>query len=339
MTANETSTMKHDVEADRERLAEEAFGRIRKGNHWRDWTYLAQGFEVGRNKAMRETHTNQPIGRGYNEAFGRWMNARPWARGIDKATRNHLLWIADHLVEIEAWRETLAANQRDKWNHPTTVKKAYEAAMKHKVAQEKGETVRSPMAEIKASLIQAQEEAHKWQRRAEEGGSLFDLRRDTAQDIARVLVKQLSPAKAEQIARAIRQELKQQKPAHAGVASESPRQSAPEPEADTPDDDTTEVGEQDKPDFSGVPTEQLVAELEAGCAAFEAHAELRRITEDLPPEPVASSRRKEVVAGKLRYGDNRDQASITREEWDAFRSAMATPDVNAKIEAAHDQLT
>ena len=58
---------------------------------------------------MREAGTNEPVGRGYNAAFGRWMDRNAWARKIDKATRNHLLWIADHLPQIEAWRETLPA--------------------------------------------------------------------------------------------------------------------------------------------------------------------------------------------------------------------------------------
>ena len=111
MTETENSTMRPDVEAERERLAAEAFERIRSGQHWRDWTYIAQGLDVGCNRAMRESYSNRPIGRGYNEAFGRWMDKHPWARKIDKATRNHLFWVADHLTQIEAWRDTLPVNQ------------------------------------------------------------------------------------------------------------------------------------------------------------------------------------------------------------------------------------
>ena len=217
MTETESSTMRPDVEAERERLAAEAFERIRSGQHWRDWTYVAQGLDVGRNRAMRETYSNQPAGRPYNEAFGRWMDAHPWARKIDKATRNHLFWVADHLTQIEAWRDTLPANQRDQWNHPTTVKRAYERAMRIATAKEEGKAVASPQAQMKAALIEAQEDRDKWRRRAEEGeGSLFDLRRDTPEDIARVLVEACTPSRIEKIVQAIRAELKRQKAAHAG---------------------------------------------------------------------------------------------------------------------------
>jgi hypothetical protein len=41
------------------------------------------------------------------------------------------LWAADHRSEIEAWRDTLAQNERDKMNHPTTLRRKYEAT--HKV--------------------------------------------------------------------------------------------------------------------------------------------------------------------------------------------------------------
>lgn len=217
MTTEESTRMRPDKEAEYERLAEEAYERIKTGQHWRDWTYVAQGLAAGRQKAMREAHTNQPSGRGYNEAFSRWMNTRPWARSLDKATRAHLLWVADHLVEIEGWRETLAQNQRDQWNHPTTVRRAYERAKKQDREQTAGEESKpSTMAQLKTSLVESQEEAATWKRRAEESGSLFDLRRDTPEDIARALVESCTPSRAEKIAKAIRDELKRQKAAHAG---------------------------------------------------------------------------------------------------------------------------
>ena len=74
MTENQHSMIsREDLDADRERLAAEAFERIRSGNHWRDWTYVAIGLQVGREKAMRDAHTNQPLGRTYNRAFADWM--------------------------------------------------------------------------------------------------------------------------------------------------------------------------------------------------------------------------------------------------------------------------
>jgi hypothetical protein len=173
---------------------------------------------------MREARTNDPYGPHYTRAFGRWMEdpaRRHWASdkvkgAVDRATRNHLLWCSDHMAEIEAWRDTLAQNQRAMWNHPTTIKRRYESAHREKVAREKGEPVLSPMAQLKAALNESQESEALWKRRAEESGSLFDLRRDTPEQIARALVANVTPSRAEKIAAAIRAELKRQKPAHAG---------------------------------------------------------------------------------------------------------------------------
>jgi hypothetical protein len=211
----EDSTMRESVAVERERLAAEAFERIRSGQHWSDWRYVAQGLETGRNRAMSEAYTNEPAGRRYNEAFGRWMDRNPWSRKIDKATRNHLLWVADHLPQIEAWRETLPANQRDQWNHPTSVKRAYERAMRVQVEKAEGRAGPTPMQAARQALVDAETERDHWRRQAEESGSLFDLRHDTPEQIARVLVESVTPSRAEQIVRAIRVELKRQR-AHAG---------------------------------------------------------------------------------------------------------------------------
>ena len=55
---------------DRLELAKEAEDRIRKGAHWTDWMYGADGFAVRRAKAMGEAGTNQPYGKAYTRAFG-----------------------------------------------------------------------------------------------------------------------------------------------------------------------------------------------------------------------------------------------------------------------------
>jgi hypothetical protein len=71
-----------ESEERKEKDAAEAAERIKRGQHWLDWMYIAEGLEVGRMKAMRRAGTNRPIGWGYNKAFGDWLNERPWARAI-----------------------------------------------------------------------------------------------------------------------------------------------------------------------------------------------------------------------------------------------------------------
>jgi hypothetical protein len=85
------------------------------------------------------------------------------------------------------------ANQRDAWNHPTTVKRAYERAHKMAVAKAAGEPVLSHVGQLKAALVESETERDRWKRQAEEAGSLFNLYKDSAEVIARVLVESVRP--------------------------------------------------------------------------------------------------------------------------------------------------
>jgi hypothetical protein len=228
MTAIETTTTgavpskATDLEEQREQRAAEAYERIRSGQHFRDWRFVAEGLAVGRTKAMRTSYSNQAMGSRYNKAFGEWMNARPWAKAIDKATRNHLLWLADHLAEVEAWRETLAEDQRQKLNHPSVVKRNFEQAHRIEEQRKAGEPAAvSPMAALKAELIKEQEQSAMWKRRAERGGSLFDIHNDSVRSIAITFSGELEtrPGRAEAIAREVlkvEKEKKSRRKGHAG---------------------------------------------------------------------------------------------------------------------------
>ena len=179
-----------DVNSDerKEILAAEADERIRKGSHWSDWGFIADGFAVGRSKAMHASGSNKPYGKGYTEKFAAWMAERPWAKRIDKSTRNHLLWVADHRSEIEAWRETLAQNERDKLNHPTNLKRKFESAQRVSAkdpALPKKET-------NKDALVRALDEAHAEIKRLKaDGGSLFDCRKSPLKTIARIMGEEM----------------------------------------------------------------------------------------------------------------------------------------------------
>ena len=94
-------------------------------NDWAKWMFIADGLMVGRRWALAKAGTQEPVGRGYNTAFSQWMATRHWARDLDKPTRNHLFWCADHRSEIEAWRDELPPQERVKKNHPSHMRRAY----------------------------------------------------------------------------------------------------------------------------------------------------------------------------------------------------------------------
>jgi hypothetical protein len=111
----------------REQLAVEAMERIKSGAHWQDWRFIADRLQDGRLWAQNRAHTDRPAGSAYNRAMGQWLDAHPWSRDLDKATRGHLFWYLDHRAEVEAWRETLPQNVRARLNHPTATKRRFDA--------------------------------------------------------------------------------------------------------------------------------------------------------------------------------------------------------------------
>ena len=164
-----------ESEERKERLAAEADIRIKSGMHWRDWMFVADGMAVGQAKAMRLASTNRPYGKAYQRAFGDWLKDREWANRHDKGARSNMLWCVDHISEINAWRERLGQKERDKLNHPTTVKRAFEAAHRDPIDPN------APKRETKAEAL-ARENAELWDKIKElerqvqtEGSSCSDL--------------------------------------------------------------------------------------------------------------------------------------------------------------------
>ena len=197
-----------ESEARKEALAAEADGRIQRGAHWEDWMFIADGFAVGRDKAMRLAGTNQPYGKRYTRAFAEWAAGRPWVKNYDKGTRSNLLWCADHRSEVEAWRSTLAQNERAKLNHPTNLKRRYDAA--HVIRG-----IPDPSAPKKETKVEAltRENEELWaknkalERRADSDGSLFDLRRDSIESIVNVIAGTVPLGRFESLQRSMTKKL------------------------------------------------------------------------------------------------------------------------------------
>ena len=165
-------------------MAADANDRIKRRANWRDWCLIADGLAVGRVKAMRRAKTNQPRGGVYGRAFAQWMAERPWARNINKATRNHLLWVAAHRSEIEAWRETLTQRARGRMNHPTSLRRRWDAS--HKPTTVREALVRELRAQIASRELRA--ELARLKHMIEHcDGSLFNLRRDSVDDTVDVM--------------------------------------------------------------------------------------------------------------------------------------------------------
>jgi hypothetical protein len=115
---------------------------------------------------------------------------------------------ADHRSEIESWRATLAESERARMNHPTTLRRRYDAA--HKVAAKdpnapKKETSREALVRENEDLWA---KIKKLERQVEAGdGSLFDLRRDSIESIVNVVAGNVPLGRFQSLQRAMTEKL------------------------------------------------------------------------------------------------------------------------------------
>ena len=114
MTEPQSSTMRPEIEAERDRLAAEAFDRIRRRQSLARLDVHCAGLR-GRAQSSDARGAHQ---RAHGPRLQRGVRPLDEAatRGRAGSTRRRAiicLWVADHLPAIEAWRETLAPNQRE----------------------------------------------------------------------------------------------------------------------------------------------------------------------------------------------------------------------------------
>lgn len=98
-----------------------------KNWNWRDWIIVGDSMMKARAEAFEEASTNKAVGGRYNQAFGRILRHER-LDGIDSATRNHLFQVMDNLPAIEAWRQPLAQNLKERLNHPLSVLRRWKAS-------------------------------------------------------------------------------------------------------------------------------------------------------------------------------------------------------------------
>ena len=171
--------------------AQKAAERLITGAAWNDWVTLGRAARVGRTEAMREAHVNRPEGRGYAVALHCWL-ART---GLDKvlgdnSTRSRLLDLIDHITDVEVWRQTLQGDKRLELNHPRVV---WQHWQRSKVVPDPNKVQKpSPVAQLKQSLIESQEEIAEL--KEANGGNLFTSR-TTAKDVVRILRETFSTTK------------------------------------------------------------------------------------------------------------------------------------------------
>lgn len=176
--------------------AREALHQLKKT--FEHWVTIGRGLEALRVKADRL---------GGRKTFDRMREKEGLgARIVPKATVTRLFHILDNLTDVVRWRENdLDDRERFNWASPSAVFKHCPVFAKDGGAKKpptaSAATLKRENAGLKAHIADI-EAARK------RDGSLFDLRGDSAADIAAVIVGNVSAYKAKEIANKIHQVLK-----------------------------------------------------------------------------------------------------------------------------------
>jgi hypothetical protein len=199
----------HDKREARIAAGREAWAHLQKHEHFKDWLAIADAIAAVREEAMSLAHSNTPQGPPYRAAYRRIIEGRePWIAGINEATRSHCCWLVDNLPAVMTWRETLTFEQRDTWNHPTTIRRQYERSHQAKEPKAEETDLLTPLQQAKQKIIELQEENDKLRRQVkamQNEGSLFDIKQDTPSMIARVIAAHVGRTKRFEIAKLLKE--------------------------------------------------------------------------------------------------------------------------------------
>jgi hypothetical protein len=153
----------------------------------------------------------------YKKAFSAWLARYPKLERFDRSDRAKLFTVMENRGPIETWRATLTQTQRLRVSHPTAVLAKWKAATQ--VPDKSGEPKTSQVMQLKLLVkeLQRQHELDEEKLAAADAGSLFDLKKTKAEDIAAVIVDNIgviiSASKAKAIAAGILKLLEKPKPA------------------------------------------------------------------------------------------------------------------------------
>lgn len=209
-----TPSEREVLAADRER-----WQHMGGGGHLDDWLAYGNGLMIRRRLAMRMSYVNSPEGRGYAQAFKELMKA-DGLDTMDKTSISAVLWLhddANRLNMLREIRDAMTPGERSRLNSPISARQRVEKEMKARGGGGEGNLRSSPVTIYKQRIAEQDRKIAELEARANNtDGSLFDLRRDSAEDIVSVITdpSTISEAKAKKIANGILAALKaRQKPA------------------------------------------------------------------------------------------------------------------------------
>lgn len=170
-----------------------------------------------------DAYTNRPEGKAYNKYYNELLRDDGFDTNDKKltSTLTAVQWLQDDaegLTILREIRETMTPGERSRLNSPISAKQRVLAVLKARQGGTEETLKTSPVAVLKAKLVeQTRQIAHLEEQLAaaeNRDGSLFDLKRDTADAIGQVIATTVTESKAKNIAKAITEKLRnKQQPA------------------------------------------------------------------------------------------------------------------------------
>ena len=196
---------------------------LQRGKHFDDyWVPIGEGVLAVRRTVMTVLRLKKPAGGYYNNAFGLLVARTPYSH-MHKVTRSNLLFCMDHLATVMEMRVGWEPMERVKVAHPDTMAKRLREYIKQRDNPEAAETVRrnvSPMGLLREKYEDALHDnaalTAKLKAIEQRDGSLFDLKRDEAEDIAQAIVANVTEYKANKIHKLLGEAIKRKRSKHAG---------------------------------------------------------------------------------------------------------------------------
>jgi hypothetical protein len=110
-------------------LGNASYVALKRGETIERWLNVGRAAANLQTEIMSRAGTNVPKGKRYNEVLKRMgVHERlPDLCHIDPTTRSHAVWLANEWDQVNAWLHTLSVNVRLQKNHPTTLRRGYDA--------------------------------------------------------------------------------------------------------------------------------------------------------------------------------------------------------------------
>jgi hypothetical protein len=142
-----------------------AIRRIRQHEDYHHWHAVGRAFLRLQDEAMRLSGSNSPLGRGYTAMRAALGSRVPDLETINRTARAHAVWLAQNFAAVEAWRATLTPQVREHLNHPSVVRRRYDAD--HRIGTQAASQRRLELLDTSANsarqLIETFGDAAAWQ--------------------------------------------------------------------------------------------------------------------------------------------------------------------------------